>query len=151
AYVSARFSGVFVCAVDPVDGSPMPLQTSAIGNTEAINIVTDPSQRFVYVTSTDGSIETYPIDAHGNLPSTPSSSILDSVGVGAIEPRGHFLYAIGFGFLQAYEIDATSGALSSAGIPQVMVGSPSNFDTADFSAIDPTGTFLYISLGIGQG
>jgi len=144
AYVSGLFAGVFVCSVDPLAGTPKLLQASALGNKQALGVTTDPSQRFVYVTTGDG-IEVYPIGADGNLPSAPASSV-QGAGLPAIEPRGRFLYAGSDTSIVVYETDPATGALSAVGAP-VLVGKPPDFAAPTFLAVDPTGNFLYVSSG----
>jgi len=144
AYVSGLFAGVFVCSVDPVDGTPNLFQTAAIGSKQAIGVTTDPSQRFVYVTTGTG-IDVYRISADGNLPSTPASSA-PGVGLPAIEPSGRFLYAVADSTIVVNQIDAASGALSAVGDP-VVFGKAPNFAVPTFLAADPTGNFLYVSSG----
>jgi 6-phosphogluconolactonase (cycloisomerase 2 family) len=144
AYVSGLFAGVFVCAVDPRAGTPQLFQTAAIGNKQAVGVLTDPLQRFVYVT-TSGGIEVYRIAADGNLPSPPASST-PGVGLPTIEPSGRFLYAASGTSIAGFEIDAATGALSAVGEP-VPVGVPPDFASPTFLAADPTGNFLYVSSG----
>jgi len=145
AYFAGLFKGVTPCELDlasgPTGGTPHVLQGSPVGSKQAIALTTDPAQRFLYVATQDGHIDSYRIAADGSLPASPSSSIQTPSGLGTItiDPKGRFIYAGGTGIF-GYLIDADTGALSAIAGPPPAGGS--------YVAADPTGNFVYVS---GQG
>ena len=127
--------------VDRVDGSPF-----GAASVHGGAIVFHPNGRFVYNAS--GLISGFALDpssgALAPLAGTPvDGGRSDPMAVDlAIEPRGHFLYAVNNATdaLAAFAIDGTTGALTP------LAGSPFDGGEAPYAAaVDPDGRFLYVN------
>ncbi|HVU05945.1 MAG TPA: beta-propeller fold lactonase family protein [Polyangiaceae bacterium] len=158
-YVAARFGGLFTCSIDPTSGMATQIGSSFnLPRSEPVAIAVHPSQKFVYVAYLDfqdgeNFIDAYRIAADGTLDvsgrltvSTPES--VESI---AVEPQGHFAYAVSGAekAIYPFRIDADTGALTSLGNP-LPVGSAQDPATPTFVAADPTGRFVYVSLAFGN-
>jgi len=102
------------------------------------------SGQFVYVTNNiDSTISGYAVSTSGALTPIPGSPFpsagLDPLGV-TVDPRGKFLYVADAmaNSISAYQIDASSGVLTTAG--STPAGS-----FPDSVSVDPTGNFLFAS------
>jgi len=112
----------------------------------------DPAQRHLYVLDLRHKLDVFAINTDGTLVATPISStpIPGSPVTLALDPKGHFAY-VGTQteepktLILAFKIDATTGALSSAGADLELGGAPS------YVAIDPTGRFAYVTESTGFG
>lgn len=153
AYLSTFLGGIFAFSIDLASGRPEPLPGPAVDATAQIYAVSvDPSQRHLYVLDLVHKLDVFAINADGTLPATPASStpIQGSPGTLALDLAGRFAY-VGTrtddpkGFIESFKIDATSGALSSAGAPLEVDGAPA------YVAVDPTGHFAYLTKSTSLG
>ena len=128
-----------------VTGSPFGLPGRLLA------IAGDPSGKFVYVATNDGSLSAFTVDSLGGMltpvPGSPytvsiSGSGYESAGaLLAIDPSGKYLYAAGGSQLYGFAIDSSSGALSP------IVGSPFTASGASALAVDPSDHYLVASSG----
>jgi 6-phosphogluconolactonase len=128
-----------------VSGSPFGLPGRLLA------IAGDPSGKFVYVVTTDGSLSAFTVDSlAGTL--TPVSggpyTISGTSGgysptgrILSIDPTGKYLYTAGGSQLYGFAIDASSGALSA------IADSPFTATSASAVAVDPSGHYLVTSSG----
>jgi len=133
-------------------GSPFATQQG--GQPQGIEV--DPSGKFLYVALLNtNSIAALTIDsATGALTTVPGSpfatapsQINPQTSEFAISPSGKYLYAFNFNgsTMSAFTIDSTSGALAP------LAGSPFAVNPAAEGSliVDPSGKFLYITIGFG--
>jgi 6-phosphogluconolactonase len=153
--LSASYQSSLI-AVSPIaaDGAVEPQPVTEIATQpKAHAIMTDPSNRFVYVSSLGGDIvHCYRFDAAtGRLSPNDARAVHVKPGAGprhfVFHPSGRFLYLLNEldASLIAYAFDARSGALTEIGsvsaLPPGFAGTPS---AADLHAT-PDGRFLYAS------
>jgi 6-phosphogluconolactonase len=146
AYVSTILGGVVAFSLDREHGTPSlltgsPIDVGPLLYAESVN----PAQRLLYVVDQAHKLDTFPINADGTLPATPafSAAIIGNPVTLALDPAGHFAY-VGTQsdtqtIIEAFHIDAITGALTSAGDPLALTAAPA------YVAVDPTGHFAYVS------
>jgi 6-phosphogluconolactonase len=138
-------------ALSPIAGSPF----ATVSNGQPQGLKVDPSGKFLYVAlSNAGSIAAFTIDgasgALTNVPGSPfataSTQFTQTYEI-AVSPSGKFLYAFNFNgnTMAAFTIDSSSGVLST------VTGSPFpvNPNGEGGIIVDPSGKFLYLTIGFG--
>jgi len=132
-------------AVDAATGvlTPVPGSPFAAG-AEPFAAAVDGSGRFLYVANHSGnSVSGYRIDiATGALAPVPGSPFAAPAAPWAMaaDPKGRYLYVAGDA-LQPYRIDPATGTLSPT--------APAVATFGKGVAVDPTGRFVYLAVGIG--
>ena len=158
AYVSSRFNGggVRVASIDRSSGRLDVLPNAPVASRGVVALAVESTQRFVYVADEVKHIETYRIAEDGSLPAQPASSVelSETVATLALDPKARFAYATTLrdfnepdrgGAVHTFKIDAETGALTASGQP-LQLGKVDDGVQPAFLALDPTGTFAYISL-----
>ena len=143
---------IFGFAIDARTGelAPVPGSPFSIG-TDAASVAVDPTGRFVYVTGYNFSeISGYSIQpdtgAITPLPGSPFAMAYRPYSL-TFEPSGRFAYvttvpgSFSTGSVSAYSVDPVTGTLAIIGSA---VAIPIN-GYSPATAVDPTGTFLYVS------
>jgi 6-phosphogluconolactonase (cycloisomerase 2 family) len=165
-YTSASFDDVFLPAGYNIWAFTIDSQTGALtsipgspfltqGNSQPQGIRVDPSGKFLYVAlSNAGSIAAFTIDGTtGVLTSVPGSPFATASTEAtqtyeiALAPSGKFLYAFNFNgnTMAAFTIDSTSGVLTTiAGSPFPVIPNGEGG-----IIVDPSGKFLYLTIGFG--
>lgn len=138
-------------ALTSMPGSPFATQ----GNSQPDGIKVDPSGKFLYVAlSNAGGIAAFTIDSTtGGLTTVPGSPFATASTQFTqtyeltISPSGKFLYAFNFNgnTMAAFTINQTTGALST------IAGSPFAVNPLGEGGliVDPSGQFLYLTIGSG--
>jgi 6-phosphogluconolactonase (cycloisomerase 2 family) len=126
-----------------VTGSPFGLPGRLLA------IAGDPSGKFVYVVTSDGSLSAFTVDSLAGTLTPVSGSPYTISGqsdgyspagrILSIDPTGKYLYAAGGSQLYGFAIDASSGALSA------ITGSPFMATSVGAVAVDPSGHYLVAS------
>jgi len=129
-----------------VSGSPFGLPG------RLVSITGDPTGKFVYVTTDDGSLSAFTVDSQaGSLTPVAGSPYTAPTGGSsywgngkllAIDPAGKYLYVAGGSQLYGFSIDAGSGALTA------ISGSPFAL-SASAVAVDPSDQYLAVYNGSG--
>ncbi|MBL8859150.1 MAG: beta-propeller fold lactonase family protein [Planctomycetes bacterium] len=146
AYSAGVYSGdLWSFTVNPTTGALTPTGTVLTGELPS-SIVVGPRRRFAYVSNAFSStISIFSVNAvNGTLTANlPAQAIAGRPTHLTIDPTARFLYATAHdvvqlddGWLTAYAINQTTGALTSLGTQEI-----GSNPTA--VAIDPTGRFLY--------
>lgn len=152
AYLGAFLGGIFAFSFSPTSGVPMLLPGSPTNVGASIyTLNVDPSQRFLYALHETGKLDTYRINADGTLPASAELSIpiAGNPVTQVLDPLARFVY-VGTqtdnqNLVLAFKVDATSGALSSAGDPLQLSGAPA------YISVDPTGHFAYLTQSVAFG
>jgi 6-phosphogluconolactonase (cycloisomerase 2 family) len=145
---SIQSSGnVSAYTADPTSGTLMRVVGNAAPTGAGpVAVAVDPSHRFAYaLNANDSTVTQYEIDAvTGGLQiqAAPTSTIAQPLSM-AIDPNGRNLYVLSFSQLQAFTIDAGTGALRS---PESIIKGVTDLltDQATQMAIAPGGRFLYV-------
>jgi len=129
-----------------VNGSPFALPGRLLA------VVGDPTGKFVYVATDDGSLSAFTVDSQaGSLTPVASGSYSAPTGgysygasgkLLAIDPAGKYLYVAGGSKLYGFSIDSGSGALTA------ITGSPFTL-SASALTVDPSGQYLAVYNGSG--
>lgn len=150
-YISGDVSAYYIYRnngyIYPVPGSPFPVNHSVTA------VAVHPSGAFVYATRDENAagdgVAVFRVQSNGSLASVPGSPYSTENGPQAVvvDPSGKYLYvADATGFIDAFNIDQTSGALTP------LPSSPFRLTTTKPACgpfpddiIDPTGKRLYTS------
>ena len=152
-YISGDIFAYFIDSrngyLNPVPGSPYPVKRSVTA------VAVHPSGQFVFAArseyaSGDG-VAVFQVQSDGTLKEVSGSPYSTETGPQAlvIDPAGKYLYvADGSGFIDIFQIDAVSGALTPvSGSPWAM-----NDDTCGgaypVDLLDLSGTYLYVADGV---
>jgi 6-phosphogluconolactonase len=155
AYLIAGASGPQFCSgASPPAGGLCPLTGSPFAaGTGPVAVAVDPLDRFVYVVNaTSGNVSGYSICCSSNtlvgsmtpVPGSPFAAGTNPKSV-VVEPTGRFAYVAGGppgspGFVSAFSIDTTSGALTPISSSPFAVGTNPASLTVDIS-----GQFVYVA------
>lgn len=155
AYLIAGASGPQFCSsASPPAGGLCPLTGSPFAaGTGPVAVAVDPLDRFVYVVNaTSGNVSGYSICCSSNIlvgsmtpvPGSPFAAGTNPQSV-VVEPTGRFAYVAGGppgspGFVSAFSIDTTSGALTPiSGSPFAVGTNPASL------TVDISGQFVYVA------
>jgi 6-phosphogluconolactonase len=142
-YVVAA-DGIYAFTVNAATGALTVVAGSPFSVIPAAGPITlDPTDNFVYVTSTSQGIVAYAIDAiTGALLPLPESPFATdgTPEVLTFSPGGQFAYLAGTGNIAVYSFDPKTGALTLVGSQMIPGG---NITTI---TIDPSGKFIYTLL-----
>jgi 6-phosphogluconolactonase (cycloisomerase 2 family) len=152
AYLSTYLGGIFAFSIDRDRGTPSllpgsPIDVGALLYAESV----DPAQHLLYVVDQAHKLDAFRLNADGTLPTTPafSTAIIGNPVTLALDPAGHFAYvgtqSDAQTIIQIFQIDPTTGELSSAGDPLALSGAPA------YVAVDPTGHFAYVTQAASGG
>jgi 6-phosphogluconolactonase (cycloisomerase 2 family) len=145
---------IYEFSVNQTNGTLTPLGTPSISNGSGSGpdeIAVNPAGTFLFVTGFNngagtGTVTTYAINSGtGELTKeTKVTGLVHPFGIAA-DSTGAFVYVAdnGAGLVYSFGINSTSGALSQIGSPVPDLGLPGG--TPDFIAIDPAGTFIYVT------
>ena len=112
--------------------------------TQPLSVTVAASGKFAFVATNSGQVSAFTINpATGALTSAGTVATGYYMRAVAVDPSGKFVYVaatLNFGYVLAYSVNATTGALSP------VAGSP--FSTGDFPiaiVVDPSGKFVYVA------
>jgi 6-phosphogluconolactonase (cycloisomerase 2 family) len=140
-----------IVGLDPTAGVLGAQQTnSPYEGGQPLGLAVDSTNKFLFTANPfDSTVVVYPINGDGTLPATPgadpAATLTDPYAV-ATSPTGLYVYitdtkalpATVAGTVTAYSYSGTTGALTLVGSYPVGIG-------PEGIAIDPTGSFLYVS------
>ncbi|HYL59564.1 MAG TPA: beta-propeller fold lactonase family protein [Candidatus Acidoferrales bacterium] len=141
---------IYEFALNQSTGALTPLSPASVGNGSKSGpdeMVINPAGTLLFVTgSRNGTITSYTINTStGQLTNAGKVSGLFSPFGIAINSTGSFLYVADntAGLMYSYAINTSTGALSQNGPAQLSLGVSAG--NPGFIAIDPAGTFLYVT------
>ncbi|MBU1480507.1 MAG: beta-propeller fold lactonase family protein [Gammaproteobacteria bacterium] len=144
-YVAHEMSNaITVYSVNTASGALTLLQTLSNAITVPRGFTIDPSGRFLYVTSANGGISAFAINATtGQLTTIGSVSSGSATNSVAVNPNGLYLYVVNRAAapdnVLVFSINQTSGALTLLPTTYSAGNNPSSV------AIDATGAYLYVT------
>ena len=145
AYVSGNI-GLSAFGIDPASGALTPVVGSPFTALDSRAVATEPSGRFVFSASIDGTVSAFAIDpASGALAAVAGSPFTAGTSPSAIAvaPSGRFAYVANFGSndISAFKIDSATGALTPvSGFPVATGGS-----SPRAIAVDADGRFAFVA------
>lgn len=142
---------IYEFSVNQTTGALTPLPTPSIGNGNGSlpdELAINPAGTFLWVTGPGkGTVTGYSINGTtGQLTqvATKVTGLSSPFGI-AVDSTGSFVYVadVGAGLVYSYSINTSTGVLSQIGSPIQDLNAPGG--TPGFIAIDPAGTFVYVT------